>query len=213
VTAHDATTRLTEGYRESALGAYAHDVRTPLTAIQMLLDLARDGDGGLHFDPELASMLIASVDELQQLTDAMHEFSRLERGRLQVSRGPAALQTAMAAATERLGGRIRLSGAPAPAVSGPWDPDRLPRALAGLLLAADRAGEGSGTVRTTWSVEPAAVHGVFESGQDGGVPRAADADAGFVYYSGSALLRAMRGEADLLRTDRWCAVSISLPLT
>jgi hypothetical protein len=119
----------------------------------------------------------------------------------------------MAAATERLGGRIRLSGAPAPAVSGPWDPDRLPRALAGLLLAADRAGEGSGTVRTTWSVEPAAVHGVFESGQDGGVPRAADADAGFVYYSGSALLRAMRGEADLLRTDRWCAVSISLPLT
>jgi signal transduction histidine kinase len=212
VAANEAAGQLTESYREFALGAYAHDVRTPLTAIQMLLDLARDGDGSLHFDPELASMLTASIEELQQLTDAMHEFSRIERGRLQVSRGPASLESAMAAAAAAAA-RVRLTGAPAPTVEGPWDPQRLPRALAGMLLSADRAGDGSGAVRVTWTVEPAAVHGVFESGHEGGVPKAVDADAGFLYYSGSALLRAMRGEAEMRRTDRWCAVSIALPLT
>lgn len=200
-----------ETLREVALGAYVHDVRTPLTAIQMLLDLARDGDGGLHFDAELAAMLTSSIDELQQLTDAMHEFSRIERGRLHVSRGPASLERAMATATS-IAGRLRVAGGPAPALEGPWDPERLPRALAGLLLSADRAGDGSGTVRVSWTVEPAAVHGVFESGQAGGTPKPIDADAGFLYYSGCALLRAMRGEAEMRRTDRWCAISIALPL-
>jgi len=60
-----------ELYRREAMGAFAHEVRTPLTSIRMVLELARrEGTNGeLVLDGELAGMLDASVDDLQQLAD------------------------------------------------------------------------------------------------------------------------------------------------
>ncbi len=47
------------------LGALSHELRSPITALQMLLELAEPGpDGGLTLDAELSAMLRRTADEL-----------------------------------------------------------------------------------------------------------------------------------------------------
>ena len=59
-----------EHYRREAMGAFAHEVRTPLTSIRMVMELGRRQApaGQLALDGELSAMLTSSVDDLQRLT-------------------------------------------------------------------------------------------------------------------------------------------------
>ncbi|MBK9544639.1 MAG: HAMP domain-containing histidine kinase [Dehalococcoidia bacterium] len=137
-----------EHFRREAMGAFAHEVRTPLTSIKMVMELARrqSSHGELLLDTELAEMLKSSVEDLQQLADDLQEASRLERGKVALSTGPCEIATALDAARE-LAGNISLAGIPEPGLEGPWDAARLVRAIAGFAVSANRIGDGSGTVQ------------------------------------------------------------------
>ncbi|MCA9855205.1 MAG: HAMP domain-containing histidine kinase, partial [Dehalococcoidia bacterium] len=80
----------TVNYRSEALGAFAHEFRTPLTAIKMVMELGRRSAEGeaIHLDPEVAAMLEESMDNLEELADGIQALSWLERGKLNLESGP-----------------------------------------------------------------------------------------------------------------------------
>ncbi|MBI5948739.1 MAG: HAMP domain-containing histidine kinase [Chloroflexi bacterium] len=203
-----------ELYRREAMGAFAHEVRTPLTSIRMVLELAkRQSSGGeLVLDPELASMLNASIVGLQQLADDLQETSRLERGKLPLGSGPCELDAAVAAAAELVAPTIQIVAGPVPAIAGNWDVPRVIRAIAGFAESANRIGDGSGQVRLTVSRHPGAIRLQFESGTSGGDEKPIAADAGFSFFRSRQFILAMRGSVDWARSERYLRVTVSLPL-
>lgn len=209
VTAQDG-----ESLRREALGAFAHEIRTPLTSIRMVIELARragGSSGSLVLDEELAEMLLTSVDDLQRLADDLQEMSRLERGKLTLAPGPCELQAAVAAAGELVGRHVELVCEALPGVVGPWDAARLVRALAGLATATNRMGDGGGRVRLGARVTPGIVTLELESGRPGGAVVPVAADAGFGYFRSRQLVVAMGGSVHCERRERFARVVIELP--
>lgn len=200
-------------YRREALGAFAHEVRTPLTSIRMVMELARrqSNDDQLLLDAELTEMLRTSVDDLQQLADDLQETSRMERGRVVLGTGPCELLAAVEAARD-LTPHVELSGDPAPGIEGPWDAARLVRAIAGFTEAANRIGDGSGRVLLEVHHGPAQVELVFTSGSPGGEPRGIAADAGFSFFRSRQLVLAMEGSLHCERAERFATFTVALPL-
>jgi signal transduction histidine kinase len=203
-----------EHYRRESLGAFAHEIRTPLTSIKMVMELARRQakDGQLVLDTELADMLRTCVDDLQALADDLQETSRLERGRLTLATGPCDLGTAIAAAQELLDGQPRLALESEGTVEGPWDAPRLVRTIAGLAESANRLGDGSGRVLLTWELDGDAAVLTFRSGEPGGEPRAIGADAGFSFFRSRQLVLAMGGSLHCTRAGRNATFQVVLPL-
>ena len=203
-----------EIYRREAMGAFAHEARTPLTSIRMVLELARRlGSGGdAVLDAELAAMLTASVDDLQRLVDELQEMSRLERGKLALSPGPCDLRAAVDAARELVSPAVSIDGAAPATVEGPWDSARLVHAIAGFARAVNRIGDGGGAVALDCSVLPGGIEIVLSSGQPHGPPREIAADAGFGFFRARQLVIAMGGSVDCARADRYARVRVGLPL-
>ncbi|MCC6381542.1 MAG: HAMP domain-containing histidine kinase [Dehalococcoidia bacterium] len=203
-----------ESHRREAMGAFAHELRTPLTSMRMVVELGRReaGTDGLRLDAELTAMLEGSLDHLQQLADDLQEVSRLERRRLFLSAGPCDLRAAIAAAAELVGPRVLLKGELPPPVEGPWDVPRLVRALAGFCDSANRAGDGSGTVRLAWKLESEAALCHLSSGEPAGESRPLTADAGFGFFRSRLVVLAMGGSVAWERRERHFAVEVRLPL-
>ncbi len=180
----------------------------------MVMELAqRDSSPpDLTLDAELAPMLHASVDSLQSLADDLQDLSRFERGRLKLSTGPASLAAAYAAAADLVGPRIALTGKAPPNLDGPWDPTRLVRAFAGLAEAVNRAGDGSGEVVATWSVDGLAVTCELASGLPGKSAKPLAADVGFSFFRARAFALAMGGTVGWERAEHYFAVRLGLPL-
>jgi len=202
-----------EIYRREAMGAFAHEVRTPLTSIKMVMELARrqSSDGQLVLDGELAEMLRTSVDDLQQLADELQETSRLERGKVALSSGPSELGAAIEAAAE-LVAPLTLDSSGPMGYEGPWDAPRLVRAVAGFAQSANRIGDGSGRVRLDVQPEGQAVVLTFTSGRRAGEPKAMAADAGFSFFRSRQLVLAMGGSVHCERADRFATFRVVLPL-
>lgn len=203
-----------ELYRREAMGAFAHEVRTPLTSIKMVLELARRQakDGEFVLDAELAEMLSTSVDDLQELADDLQEASRLERGRLVLAAGPCDLGAAVDAARDMLTHGPELAGTSPDGIEGPWDARRLVRAIAGFAQSANRIGDGSGTVRFDWEEAPGTARLTFASGKPGGERRSIAADAGFSFFRSRQLVVAMGGSVHCNRAERYIEFVIELPL-
>lgn len=202
-----------ERLRLEAMGAFAHEIRTPLTSIKMVLELGkRQSSGGdLVLDPELAEMLKTSVDDLQLLADDLQETSRLERGRLKLAPGPCDLAAAVAAAGDLLHG-ISIEGDVPAGLEGPWDAARLVRAVAGFAESANRIGNGSGVVQLSLSETAGAIELRFTSGEPGGEERPMAADAGFSFFRSRQLVLAMGGSVHCQRAERFATFSVALPL-
>ncbi len=200
-------------YRREAMGAFAHEVRTPLTSIKMVMELARrqSKDGQLLLDTELIDMLRTSVEDLQELADDLQETSRMERGKIALSRGPCNVTAAIAAARELLKG-IELEEASASVVEGPWDPARLVRAIAGFGASANRIGDGSGVVQIQVVAKGDEAEIRFTSGEPGGEPREIAADAGFAFFRSRQLVLAMGGSLHCERAERFATFRAVLPL-
>lgn len=203
-----------ELFRREAMGAFSHEIRTPLTSIRMVIELARREASGdsIVLDAELAAMLNTSVDDLQGLADDLQEASRVERGRVLMSRGPCDLRAACGAAGDLLAPRIRLAGHMPPAIEGPWDAPHLVRAIAGFAESANRAGDGTGSVRFRTAIEPRCVRLEFESGTPGGEPRRIAADAGFSFFRSRMFILAMGGQLSWQRSERYFSITADLPL-
>lgn len=202
-----------EHYRREAMGAFAHEVRTPLTSIRMVMELARrqGTDGQLLLDAELAAMLASSVDDLQRLADDLQETSRFERGKSSFSRGPCDLAAALAAA-ELATPALSLEGERPAALSGPWDPERLARAFAGFVEAANRMGDGGGTVRLRHQIQGECVCVSFSSGAPGGAAKVVSADAGYGFFRSRQFVLTMSGSVDCERSERFVKITVMLPL-
>ncbi len=200
-------------YRQEAMGAFAHEIRTPLTSLRMVVELARRQAGGrdtLLLDAELAGMLHQSIAALQQLADDLQEQSRLERGRIVLGDGPCELAAAIEAAREMLRPGIDLACPEVEPLNGPWDAPRLVKALAGFADGANRIGDGSGVVRLDATVAPDRVHLVFSSGRPGGASRPVAADAGFGFFRARQYVLAAGGAVDCDRRERYLSIAVTL---
>jgi hypothetical protein len=204
----------TEHYRREAMGAFAHEVRTPLTSIRMVMELARrqSAEGQLLLDAELAQMLSTSVDDLQRLADDLQEVSRLERGKLKLSPGPCDLGAAIEAARSLGGRNIGLEGDVPAGIEGPWDAAGLVRSISGFAEAANRIGDGYGVVRVGCFSHDTDVEVRFESGQRGTVASGVTADAGFGFFRSRQFVLAMGGSVDCERSERYARITVLLPL-
>jgi len=202
-----------EYYRREAMGAFAHEVRTPLTSIRMVMELGRrqSTGGRLALDRELSEMLATSVDGLQRLADDLQEASRLERGKMVLGHGPCDLAAAIAAAEDLTRPQIVIERAVQPGIEGPWDAARLVRAIAGFVESANRIGDGTGVVSLT--VAPGADSLVlrFTSGKPGpeGLPVAAD--AGFAFFRSRLFVLAMGGSVECVRSERHATIRAAVP--
>ncbi len=201
-----------ELYRREAMGAFAHEIRTPLTSIRMVIELARRqaDDGEMLLDAELAEMLVTSVDDLQHLADDLQESSRLERGRLSLSRGPTDLSAALDAARSLGAPHVIIDGAAPAGLEGPWDAPRLVRAIAGFAETANRIGNGSGTIDFECERGEDVVLR-FLSGEANETRKAIGADAGFAYFRSRQFVIAMGGTVECARGDRYCSLTVALP--
>lgn len=201
-----------ELYRREAMGAFAHEIRTPLTSIRMVIELARRqaDDGEMLLDAELAEMLVTSVDDLQHLADDLQESSRLERGRLSLSRGPTDLSAALDAARSLGAPHVIIAGAAPAGLEGPWDAPRLVRAIAGFAETANRIGNGSGTIDFECERGEDVVLR-FLSGEANETRKAIGADAGFAYFRSRQFVIAMGGTVECARGDRYCSLTVALP--
>ena len=200
-------------YRREAMAAFAHDLSTPLTSLRLVLELARrqSSDSGLAFDSDLAGMLTRSVDDLAALADALHEQSRLERGKLAVAAGPSNLLAVFEAARESLLPRIELAGESPEAIAGPWDGPRFARAIAGFVESANRMGDGSNRVRFRSSAQPEVVLLEFSSGEPGGQSRPIAADAGFAFFHARQFILAIGGAVHVTRAERFVSATVTVP--
>jgi len=202
-----------EHYRREAMGAFAHEVRTPLTSIRMVMELGRRQApaGQVALDGELTAMLASSVDDLQRLADDLQEASRLERGKLALGRGPADLAAVVAAAGELTAPHIVIEHEVAQGMEGPWDAPRLVRAVAGFVESANRMGDGSGTVRLTAVGSQNTVELRFVSGETCAGAMDLAADAGFAFFRSRLFVLAMGGTVECARAARHATIMVGLP--
>lgn len=203
---------LTEEYlRQEALGAFAHEVRTPLTAIRMVLELGGTNNGQLVLDEELATMLRNSVDQLQQLADDLQETSRLERGKARLAAGPCRLSAAIEMARAELGERVVLDG-DVPEITAPWDEKRLAGAIRAMAEAAGRTGDGTGRVTLGVSEAEKRVRISISSGEPGQDAKPLASDVGFGFFAARQVVLAMGGDVEFERGERYFQVRLTLPL-
>jgi signal transduction histidine kinase len=209
----DSSSEDRDYFRREAMGAFAHEIRTPLTSLRMVVELAqRNGQGEtLVLDPELASMLHQSLSDLQQLADDLQEQSRMERGRAMLAPGPCDLAAAIDAARAMLRPAIALQCDAPRAAEGPWDSTRLVKAIVGFAESANRIGDGSCTVRLDADEDPRGITLRFSNGSPGGNPRPVTADAGFAFFRARQYILAAGGAVDCARGDRGVSIAVSLP--
>ena len=202
--------------RRESLGAFSHDLGTPLTSIGMVLELAeRDAAGGaLTFDPELVRMLKASISNLETLAESLQEVTRFERGRLALSRGPSDLGAAIRAAADLVAPGITFAREQASLLTivGPWDGPRLSRAFAAFAVAADRAAAGAGEVTLHHELQSASVCVVLQGGERDDSQREVMSDLGFAFFHARALIAAMGGSVECERGEGYLRVRFCLPL-
>ena len=203
-----------EAYRREAMGAFTHEIRTPITSIRIVMELARrqSTPGQLLLDTELANMLTSSVDNLQQLADDLQELSRMERHKVALAYGPCDLAAALEAARELTGREIEIVGQVPEGIREPWDAPRLIRAIAGFATAANRIGNGSGEVHFSHQLNPCSTRLTFESGQPGPETKPVAADAGFAFFRSRQLVLAMGGAVVCTRGKRYAKIVADLPL-
>jgi signal transduction histidine kinase len=199
------------GYRQEALGAFAHEFRTPLTAIKMVMELGRraGGEGKIVLDPEIAEMFDESMAGLEELADGIQALSWLERGKLALSDGPCELSDAIAGVRRLLGEDVAFEVAGAEKISGPWDPEKLRDCLAALIDAAVRCGDGAPVLRAEQGSGTTLL--VVESGKPGGEARPINADLGFRFFAACLTLEQFDGSVVCERRAGYLRVEIELP--
>ncbi len=146
-----------ERARRSLVAAISHDLRTPITSLQLLADAIQDGVVDEATAREYASRMSTHVRALSALIDDLFELSRLESGELRWSMQQVALAElvrdtveAMRPEADAADVRVRaVIDADDPLAEG--DPARLQRVLFNLIQNAIRhtPADGTVTVRTT----------------------------------------------------------------
>ncbi len=196
--------------RREAIGAFVHEMRTPLTSLRMVLEIARRSSNGpgVTLDDELVTMVEDAVGSLQGLADALQESSRLERGKLEPARIPARLGDLLAQLQENAGGGVEVERNTGD-IAGEWDVERLLTALSACVEAASRCGNG-GSVRLVAEQHDSGCSLRFSSGDPQGATRPVNSDLGFGFFRASTLLQAMGATVDVDRSEGHCEIRVDL---
>lgn len=138
---------------EEFLSVASHELRTPVTALKLQLEVLRtrlqDGPGGLPSAVlETTDRANLSVSRLATLVEGVIDVSRMALGEFALRREKLDLVEALREAIQRyqrvaraLGSEIVLDGAEGP-IPGSWDPDRIHLVLNHLLSNAVKFGAG-----------------------------------------------------------------------
>jgi K+-sensing histidine kinase KdpD len=201
------------GISADAIGAFGHDVRSPLNAITMLIDVARriSDEDTLVLDQELTQMLLGSVDDIVRIVAELQEVSRLERGKTVLRIATVALEDVietMQNVNDGISMDVEVSGT---LPNGCWDEERLVAALAEMAAAANRGGGASGRVQVRIVGEATGAKVLIWCGEESGEERAVDATLGWSYFRACALLRSMGASLDARRQRGFMHVAIDLP--
>lgn len=195
-----------------ALGAFSHDVRTPITSARMVVEVARRLSNGedLRLDNELARMLLDSLGDLQDLVDGLQEMARLGRGRLALAPTPCDV-SAIVAAAAAIASPTTLTGTVPAGIEANWDAVRLAPALAAFIATADRLGDASRAVSLGFREASGRVFLTFSSGVPTGPEVPIGADAGFAFFRARQLVVAAGGSVDCGRASQYAELRVELP--
>lgn len=204
-----------EEIRREAIGAFVHDIRAPLASARIVLDLASHASNtpGMTLDAELAGMLEDAIQELQSLTDALQQTSWLERGKLTLQPDVCDVDELITAVREGLDGRIPISIEESSGIQGSWESRQLIVALTGLVEAAHRCGDGESPVRVVSGADDGSCRIRIVNGSEGGTARPLNADLGYGFFHGYALIEAIGGTVRVKRSERFCEIEAVLPLS
>lgn len=204
-----------EQLRQEMIGAFVHEMRTPLTSMRMVLEIARRASPGpeLTLDEELRGLLEQALGDLQGLADGLQEGSWLERGKLNARPMACSLDGLLDDVTNALGeGVMVVRDGQAADVEGVWDRARLSKALRGFFQAVYRCGSGEGSVHFTTTATDGRCVVRLESGAAGGAEKAVNSDLGYGFFYGYWVVAALGGEVSVERAERYCAIEMGLPL-
>ena len=213
----DDATRPRDELRAALLAAFAHELRTPITSLGMVLGIARrtapDPEVKVELDAELQRVFQLALRELQQLADDIQEVSRIERGVWQLSRERVTLSSVLAGARELLRGEIALElPTTFPDVAGQWDRERLARALADLARTADRLGAAAGSARVAVALADDEVQLTIASGDPTSPPRPIGNEGGFRYERARFVIREIGGNVEGRRAAGYGEAIVALPI-
>ncbi len=169
--------------RRDLVANASHELRTPITALQALLENLVDGVE--QPDPQTLRVALAQTERLGLLVGQLLDLSRLESGAAQVEPEPVPLREFLDQAVREagLGGRdVRLTTNVEPAgLTVDADPARLHQVLANLLDNASRHSPPGGLVTVT--AQPHADGVRLAVTDEGPGIRAADRDRVFERFS------------------------------
>jgi hypothetical protein len=202
-----------ERYRVEAIGAFSHEIRTPITSLKMLVELSRrHGEGGEgRLDAELMGLLQLTVDELTRLVDEVQESSRLMRGSVMLTGSLCRLGAVVASARDAMPAGVSFDDGVFEDIEGWWDSEHLAQVIAGFATTVDRLGAGDGHVRTTFASDGDGFVVSFESGVRAGAEREMTAEAGFAFFRARQFLLAMGGSLQCERRDGFTLIRFGVP--
>lgn len=132
--------------RDEFLSIASHELKTPLTALKLQLQIGQRQQGGAA--PAWLAAAVRQVDRVGALVAELLDLARIRAGRLVLERRPVDLAALARGAAERLADVLERSGnplevdAPAP-VGADCDPARVEQVLANLLANASRHAPGA----------------------------------------------------------------------
>jgi signal transduction histidine kinase len=135
--------------RDEFLSIASHELKTPLTALQLQLQLAaREAAAAGRAEPRWLTGAQRQVKRLDTLVSQLLDVTRIRADRLPLERRDVDLGELVAGVVDRFSGELERAGtrldlSASPGVAGHWDPDRLDQVVTNLLSNAVKYGGGS----------------------------------------------------------------------
>lgn len=133
--------------RDEFLSLASHELKTPLTVLQLQLEALREQLAGDRITLAKLERSTRAVRRLTDLTEALLDVSRIATGRFQLQREPADLADVVGGAVDRLQESAEAAGCRlavcADHVAGMWDRSRIDQVVSNLVANAIRYAAGA----------------------------------------------------------------------
>jgi PAS domain S-box-containing protein len=133
--------------RDEFLSLASHELKTPLTVLQLQLDALRDRVGIEHATRAKLERSMRAAHRLAELVEALLDVSRIAAGRFELNLEPADLADIVSVAVDRMQEAAAAAGCTLSVVAehvlGRWDRSRIDQAISNLLSNSIRYAAGS----------------------------------------------------------------------